>query len=599
MNSKRLISYASLATAFSLMLAACASPAAAPAPTTAPVAAATEAPAAPAATEAPVATEAPAAEATAAMTTTEAMSETMVTGTATKLEAPNCDYGGNVKSIEAVDATTVKIVLCTSDPAFPSKIAFNSFGILDKDFLDSVGGDTAKINEAPVGTGPYKLTEWKRGESMTFEANPDYFAEKPASKTIIYRWQKEAAQRLVELQSGTVDGIAAVAPEDFETVEGDTNLKLYPGVALNVFYLGLNNAKPPLDNEKVRQAIGMAIDKQRLIDNFYPAGSFVAEQFAPETLVPGFSKEGDGAKWYGYDVEAAKKLLAEAGFPDGFEISLSFRDVVRGYLPQPAKVAQDLQAQLAEIGVKVTINVMESGAFLQSVSDGNESMFMLGWGADYPDATNFYDFHFTGASKNFGAPYPDLVEAIKKAGSSADPVVRQTAYDEVNTLVKQHVPMVPIANGGNANAWKAGTQNVKLGPIGQNMFQISNGTDQLVWLKNAEPISLWAGDETDGETLEATSLLYDSLLRFEPGGVAVQPGLAESYEANADLTEWTFKLRTGVKFSNGADFDSSDVLATLTAIWDANNPNHKGNSGQFEYWQGFFGSLLNAPKAAP
>ena len=313
MNSKRLISYASLATAFSLMLAACASPAAAPAPTTAPVAAATVTPAA---TEAPAAaTEAPTVEATAAMTTTEtmtttaAMSETVVTGTATKLAAPNCDYGGEFKSIEAVDDMTVKITLCTPDPAFPSKIAFNSFGILDKDFLNSVGGDTAKINEAPVGTGPYKLTEWKRGESMTFEANPDYFAEKPGSKTLIFRWQKEAAQRLVELQSGTVDGIAAVAPEDFETVEKDTNLKLYPGVALNVFYLGLNNTKPPLDNEKVRQAIAMGIDKQRLIDTFYPAGSSVAQQFAPPALLPGFSKEGAGANWYKYDPQKAKDLL--------------------------------------------------------------------------------------------------------------------------------------------------------------------------------------------------------------------------------------------------------------------------------------------------
>ena len=124
--------------------------------------------------------------------------------------------------------------------------------------------------------------------------------------------------------------------------------------------------------------------------------------------------------------------------------------MVRGYLPQPAKVAQDIQAQLADIGIKVKIDVKESGAFLQAVAAGSESMFMLGWGADYPDATNFYDFHFAADSKRFGTEYPDLVKAIKEAAALADPAARQKVYDQVNVLVKQHVPMIPVAHGGNA-----------------------------------------------------------------------------------------------------------------------------------------------------
>ncbi len=84
-------------------------------------------------------------------------------------------------------------------------------------------------------------------------------------------------------------------------------------------YLGMNNTIPPFDNDKVRQAVAMAIDKQGIVDRFYPPGSTVAEQFVPPSLTPGFSTTGDGAKWYGYDPAAAKALLAEAGFPDGFE----------------------------------------------------------------------------------------------------------------------------------------------------------------------------------------------------------------------------------------------------------------------------------------
>src|SRR5574341_1368066 len=125
----------------------------------------------------------------------------------------------------------------------------------------------------------------------------------------------------------------------------------------------LSIAIAPFDNDKVRQAVAMAIDKQRIVDNYYPSGSEAAQQFVPPTFNPGYSTSGDGAKWYDYDPEAAKALLAEAGFPDGFETTLAYRDVVRVYLPQVAQVAQEIQAQLAEVGIKVNINVMESGAF--------------------------------------------------------------------------------------------------------------------------------------------------------------------------------------------------------------------------------------------
>ena len=585
--TKRLLVLAALVAVLSVVAACAAPPTPAPTsapPTSAPVAQPTTAPAP---TTAP--TKAPTTAPTAAF---QGM----------KVSAPDCNYKtgdatAEFKSIEAVDQYTVKFTLCGPDPAFPSKVAFSSFAIQDKAYLDANGGDSAKMSAKPNGTGPYMLKEWVRGDHITFEANPNYWGDKAKTKTLIFRWSKEAAQRLLELQSGTVDGIDNPAPDDFATIQKDPKLKLYPRPPLNVFYLGLNNTIKPFDNEKVRQAVAMAIDKQRIVDNFYPPGSIVAQQFVPPPLLPGYSTTGDGAKWYTYDKAAAKKLLADAGFPNGFDTTLSYRDVVRGYLPLPGKVAQDLQAQLKDIGINVKINVMESGAFLASVAAGEQPMFMLGWGADYPDSTDFYDFHFTGASKNFGTPYPDLVAAIKAGGSSADPVARQKAYDQVNALVKQHVPMVPIAHGGNGVAYKATVQGAHASPLSNEYFAVmSNGTDQFVWMQNAEPISLWCGDETDGETLRACEQMYEPLLNYKVGGVEVVPALAEKYAANADLTEWTFNLRKGVKFFNGAELDANDVVATYVAQWDAKSPNHKGNTGVFEYFGGLFGAMLNKPK---
>ena len=112
-------------------------------------------------------------------------------------------------------------------------------------------------------------------------------------------------------------------------------------------------------------------------------------------------------------------------------------------------------------------------------------------------------------------------------------------------------------------------------------------------MQNAEPISLYCGDETDGETLRACEQIYEPLLSYKVGGAEVVPALAEKFEANDELSEWTFTLRPNVTFHNGATLDANDVVATFGSQWDATNPNHKGNTGVFEYFGGFFGANLN------
>lgn len=512
-----------------------------------------------------------------------------------KQEAESCDYGGEFKSIEAVDRYTVKFTLCYPDPAFLSKVAFIAFGIQDSDYLTEMGGDSAKLSEAPNGTGPYTVKEWVRGDHITLEANPNFWGEAPKTKTLIIRWSAEAAQRLLELQSGTVDGIFLPSSDDFATIQADAALKLYPYETGNIFYIGLNNTIAPFDNDQVRQAVAMAIDKQRIVDTFYPPGSAVAQQFVPPSFSPGYSTSGDGAKWYDYDPEAAKALLAEAGFPDGFETTLSYRDVVRVYLPNVNQVAQEIQAQLAEVGIKVTVNKVESGPFLEAVAAGEEGLYLLGWGMDYPDSTNFYDFHFTGGVPRFGNEWPDLVEEIKAAAQLGDPAERQAHYDEVNRLIKEHVPVIPVAHGTTANAMTAKVGNVVMGPLNENFEQMTTESGQLVWVQSAEPIMLSCSDETDGETLRVCEQVYDALLGYEFGGVAPIPALAESWAPNTDATEWTFTLRQGVTFHNGASFDANDVVASYVAQWDAEDANHKGNTGAFEYFVGFFGQFLNPP----
>lgn len=583
------------------MVAACAQPAApatqptsAPAPTTAPA----QPTAAPAPTEAPKPTEAPAAttapEPTVAATTAVSGTNQAVI-TDTSYAAVDCSYGGELKSIEAVDNMTVKFTLCQPDVAFPSKAAFSAFGIHSADQLKATGG-TGELLDKLIGTGPYMVENWQKGDSITYKANPNYWGEKAKADTLVFKWSKEGAARLLELQAGTTDGIDNPTPDDFATIEGDTNLKLYPREALNVFYLGMSNTVPPFDKEEVRQAVAMGIDRQRIVDNFYPKGSVVADYFTP-CAIPG-GCEGD--PWYKFDPKAAKELLAKAGFPDGFETTLSYRDVVRSYLPQPGLVAQDIQAQLKEnLGIDVKINVMESGAFLDTAKTGSLPLHLLGWGADYPDMTNFVDYHFgKGASKQFGTGYQDLWTALDKAATTADAEARVKLYADVNNLIKQHVPMIPVAHGGSATAFKADVTGAHASPLGNENFSVMQPADrkQLVWMQNAEPISLFCADEEDGESLRACEQAGESLLAYKIGGTEVEPSLAESYTANTDLTEWTFKLRPNVKFSDGSDFDAQDVIASWALQWDAANPLHKGRTGTFTYFNALFGSFLNAPQ---
>jgi peptide/nickel transport system substrate-binding protein len=515
------------------------------------------------------------------------------------VSAPNCDYGGEFQSIEAVDQYTVKFTLCYPDPAFPSKVAFSAFAIYSSDYLEATGGggEGSPLLDKPIGTGPYMLQDWKRGDSITFKRNDNYWGNQALTPTLVFRWNSEGAARLTELEAGTVDGIDNPTTDDIPRIRENPDLVVYDRPGLNIFYVGLNNWFPPLDNVKVRQALAMGIDRQRIVDNFYPAGSLVATQFIPPVIF-GYTPE---VSWYDFDPEAARALLADAGFPDGFTIDLSYRDVVRSYLPEPGRVAEDIQAQLKEnLNITANINVMESSAFLDATDAGEVSMFLLGWNADYPDATNFLDYHFGQTSTDlFGDKYPDITEPLSKAAKLSDPAARLALYVEANQAIKDEVPMIPVAHGASATAFKATVEGAHASPLGNENFSVMQipGQDTLVWMQNAEPISLFCGDETDGETFRACEQIQESLLAYEVGGTAVIPSLAESYEGNEDATEWTFHLRQGVTFHDGSSLDANDVITSYALEWDAENPLHVGRSGSFSYFTALFGGFLNAPPA--
>lgn len=511
--------------------------------------------------------------------------------------AADCDYGGKIKSITATDQFTVVFEMCKPVPAFQQIAAFTPFGIQPKEHIEANAGPN--LLENPVGTGPFVLDQWQRGDSIIMSRFDDYWGTKPAYETLVFRWATEGAARLLELQASRVDQITNVSPDDFGTVQADPNLQFIPSANPNTFYLAMTNTFSPFNNLKVRQAIAMGIDRQRIVDNFYPEGSEVASHFVPCSIPNGCT----GDEWYDFDMAAARALLAEGLGEEGLSVdtwttAIYYRDVFRGYLPEPGNVAVEIQTQLMEnLGIQAQVVVMESGEFIDESTNGRlDGFYLLGWGADYPHITNFLDFHFGQANPQFGTAHPSIYEPLVEASTIADEATTEPLYVEANNQIRELVPMVPIAHGASASAALVTVDGAHFRPFGAPLFEMVNpGKDTFVWMQNAEPISLYCADETDGESLAACQQVTEALLAYAIDSGDVVPALATSCDANADSTVWTCAIRQGVKFHDGSDLDANDVVASWAAGIDASSPYHIGNTGVFEYYAYLFDQLMNLP----
>ncbi len=376
------------------------------------------------------------------------------------------DEGHVIESVTAEGDTTVVFTLKRPQSPFLKNIAMSPFAIASPTAFEESGD---KFGDNPVGTGPFTFVEWKKNDSITIDKNADYWdKELPKLDKVIFRAIPDNSARLNALSTNEIDLADGINPTDTKTVTDNAKLQLFERPSMNVGYLGLTNTRPPFDNVKVRQAMNHAIDKQSIIDAFFNGGAEIAKNPMP----PSISGYNDDITGYEYDPEKAKALLKEAGLEDGFEMELWAMPVPRPYMPDGTKVAEVIQKNLADIGIKAKIVSYEWATYLEKTKNGEADAFMLGWTGDNGDADNFLytllDKDNIGSNNYAYYSNDEVHDILIDAQSEVDEDKRNELYAQAQEIIFEEAPWVPLAHSTPLLAGNADLVNFTPHPTGSD-----------------------------------------------------------------------------------------------------------------------------------
>ncbi len=369
-----------------------------------------------------------------------------------------------VDKITAPDDSRVQIYLKKPYAPFIYTMTMPPFAIVSPTAVRKWG---AEFTNHPVGTGAFKFVRWDRNDKIVLEANDAYWNGRPNLDRIIFRAIPDNAVRFINLQEGSLHAIQFPNPDDLPLIQGDTNLQLIVEPGMSIGYLAMNMDKPPFDNRKVRLAMNHAVNKNAIVEHLYQGTGIAAKNPIPPTL---WSYD-DTIEDYDYNPEKAKNLLAEAGYPNGFETTLWALPVPRPYIPDGRMLSEVLQSNFRDIGVETKIVTFDWGTYLEKTKNGEHDMALLGWSADFGDPDNFlyYLLSKTAAKKPAGniAFYrsDEMQDVLERARISNDSDERIALYKQAQAIFHRDVPWVPIAHAQQILVANKKVQNLKLHPL--------------------------------------------------------------------------------------------------------------------------------------
>jgi len=347
-----------------------------------------------------------------------------------------------IKSVDIVDEHTVRIVTEKPYPAIHEILTFGNFGMVPPKYIKEKGD--AHFAKNPVGTGPFKFVEWRKGERTTIEANEQYWKGAPAIKTIVFRVIPETATQIAELLSGGVDILRAVPPDQISAIGKSGAARVTATQILRVVFLQMDGdgraGKTPLTDVRVRRAINHAVNVEEIMQKVL-GGMAVRTPAGTNPMAFGFDP---AIKPYAYDPDAARKLLAEAGFPNGFEVTMN---TYAGSIVNVDQVAQATMGYLGKVGIRVKLrHFADVGQYLANFRGSKlDGMTMASWGYNSVFDSDFiYYIHFRA-----GQPYTynsakEMDQWLEEARATVDPKKRQELYSRFQRFIVDQAYWVPM-----------------------------------------------------------------------------------------------------------------------------------------------------------
>ncbi|HEY8497609.1 MAG TPA: ABC transporter substrate-binding protein [Limnochordales bacterium] len=355
---------------------------------------------------------------------------------------------GKVKKVERVDAYTVRITLSQRYAPFLANLAMHSAAMVSPAAIRKYGKEIAKH---PVGTGPFRFVRWVPGVEVVVERNPDYWAKDrvPRIDQVICRPVVEDQTRLAQLEAGELDFIVNVPPDDLARLRQDSRFQVIEQPGMHIWYVVLNNQKPPFNDRRVRQAVNYAINRQAIVQGILAGTGVLADNYIPPVLW-GYNPDVHA---YPYDPAKARQLLAEAGYPNGFTADFWVPQSGSG-MQQPVAMAQAIQSDLARVGIRVRIQTFEWGTYLDRVfqSDPQQlpEMHEMSWIGDNGDPDNFLYILLSGYQwppNGFNEAFyrnEEVDRLLVAAQQTTDRAQRARLYQQAQALIMADAPWVPV-----------------------------------------------------------------------------------------------------------------------------------------------------------
>ncbi|WP_284243250.1 ABC transporter substrate-binding protein [Thalassotalea insulae] len=359
------------------------------------------------------------------------------------------DFSELIDSIEKINDYTVRFNLKRADSSFLANLATDFAIILSKEYAEQLMKLNLPdlIDNLPIGTGPFKLKEYRTGSFIRFSPHSQYWNGAPQINQLLFDITPSNTGRLTKLLAGECDVIAY--PIAQEKIRNNPQLSLDQVTAFNIGYLGFNTTKFPFDNKLVRKAVAHAINKQAILDTVYFGD---AEGVAASTIIPPSSwAYDDKIPVIEYSVSKAKILLEQAGLSDGFTIDLWAMPVQRAYNPDAVTMAKLIQADLKKIGITVNIISFNWQEFLRRLALGQHQSVLLGWSADHPDPDNFFTPLLscrsaeTGNNRTFWCNQA-FDHLLQQALATTDVTERKAFYHQALQIIHKELPLFPIAH---------------------------------------------------------------------------------------------------------------------------------------------------------